>query len=288
MTPRTLRTLVTIAEVGSFARAAERLNLTLSAVSMQMKALEADLGAALFDRSTRPPRLTPLGRRAAAEAETVLAGERAIRDLCRPEGGLTGAYRIGFILTSSVRMLPGFLARARARFPAAHFVLETGLSEALARAVAAGDIDAAVITGTGEDEAAGVLHLTPLSEEELVYALPPHAEGWAIERCFAELAFLQFAPGTGIGRLVAGHVTAAGLAAKERVVFDGIEAILECVAIGVGFTALPRPDVERYARSGITVRPMRTPPLVRKVVLATQIGSRTDRERALLASLAAG
>lgn len=285
MTPRALRTLVAISEIGSFARAAERLNLTLSAVSMQMKGLESELGAALFDRSTRPPRLTPLGRAAATSAREVLGAERALRDLCRSDAGLAGDYRIGFILTAGVRILPGFLARARSAAPDARFVLETGLSEALLARVENGALDAAVVTG---GSAAGELRLTPLAEEELVYALPPEADGWSVEDCFARLAFLQFSPGTGIGRLVAEHLRAAGLAPTERVVFDGIEALLDCVAIGVGFTALPGPDVARYARAGVTMRPMRNPPLVRQVALATLRGSRTDTARAELLALATG
>lgn len=283
MNTRSLRTLVEIAEIGSFARAAERLHLTLSAVSMQMKGLEAELGADLFDRATRPPRLTPLGRSVAEEARGVLAGERALRDLCRVGEGLSGTYRIGFILTAGVRILPGFLAQAREDAPGAHFVLETGLSEALAQQVARGALDAAVITGGKAEEA---LRLTPIAVEELVYTLPPAAAGWPIERCFGELAFLQFSPSTGIGRLVADHLRTQGLTPADRIVFDGIEAILDCVAIGVGFTALPRPDVERYARPGITVRPLSDPPLTREVVLATLRGSPTDRVRDSLATLA--
>ncbi|MEO1601762.1 MAG: LysR family transcriptional regulator [Pseudomonadota bacterium] len=285
MTPRVLQTLVAISEIGSFARAAEHLNLTLSAVSMQMKGLEAELGAELFDRATRPPRLTPLGRAAATRARDILAGERSLRDLCRPGSDLAGDYRIGFILTAGVRILPGFLGRARAEAPEARFVIETGLSETLAQRVARGELDAAVITG-GEPEPG--LRLTPLAEEELVYALPPGAATWSAETCFERLAFLQFAPGTGIGRLVAGHLAQQGLEPRERVLFDGIEAIMECVATGIGFTALPQPDVERYAGAGVSVLPMRDPPLTRRVVLATLAGSRTDRERDRLALLARG
>ena len=62
MNLRHLRTFVTIAETGSFQAAAERLFLTQSAVSMQMKALEETLQAELFDRGKRPPVLSAHGR----------------------------------------------------------------------------------------------------------------------------------------------------------------------------------------------------------------------------------
>ena len=58
---RHLQTFVTIADGGSFASAADRLGLTQSAVSMQVKALESDLQQVLFDRSRRSPQLNDLG-----------------------------------------------------------------------------------------------------------------------------------------------------------------------------------------------------------------------------------
>lgn len=285
MTPRALQSLVAIAELGSLSRAAETLHLTLSAVSMQMKALEAELGADLFDRSTRPPRLTPIGRQAAASAREMLAAERRLRDLCAGEG-LAGDWQIGFILTASVRVLPGFLARAAAEAPNARFHVETGLSEALVQAVARGRLDAAVVT-RAEPMPAG-LRLLPLAREELVYALPPGAEGLSTEAAFADLPFLQFTPETGIGRLVAAHLASEGLVPARAILLDGIEAILECVGAGTGFTALPAPDVARYGRAGVSTRPMANPPLTREVVLAVAAGGPADREAARLAALASG
>ncbi|GMG81962.1 LysR family transcriptional regulator [Paralimibaculum aggregatum] len=285
MTPRALQSLVAIAEHGSLSRAAEVCHLTLSAVSMQMKALEAELGASLFDRTTRPPRLTPLGRAAAEEARALLAAERRLRDLCAGPG-LAGEWRIGFIQTASVRILPGFLARAAAQAPRARFAVETGLSESFAQAVARGRLDAAVITRA--DPVPPGLRLVTLASEELVYALPPGAQRLAPAEAFARLRFLQFAPETGIGRLVAAHLAAAGLQPARRVVLDGIEAIMESVAGGLGFTALPAPDVARYAGPGVTMRPMRDPALTREVVLAVLAGSPAEREADRLAALMRG
>ncbi len=285
MTPRALRSLVAVAELGSLTRAAEALGLTLSGVSMQMKALESELGAELFDRSTRPPRLTPLGRRAAEAARALVDAERALRDLCAG-GGLAGDWRIGFIQTASVRLLPGFLMRAAEAAPRARFAVETGLSEALAQAVASGRLEAAVVTRA--DPMPPGLALARLATEELVYALPPGAEAEPTPALFRARTFLQFTPETGIGRLVARHIEAAGLAPRRAIRLDGIEAILDCVARGLGFTALPRPDVERYARPGVTLRPMAEPALTRDVVLATAAASPAARLAPTLATLLLG
>ena len=57
-----LKTLLKIKQVQSFAMTAEHLNMTLSAVSMQMKTLEQQLGVSLFDRQFRPPQTDSNGR----------------------------------------------------------------------------------------------------------------------------------------------------------------------------------------------------------------------------------
>ena len=69
---RNLRTLVRIAELGSFSAAAEDLGYTQSTVTMQIKALEEELGAPLFDRIARRVRLTDSGRQAVQSEENAL------------------------------------------------------------------------------------------------------------------------------------------------------------------------------------------------------------------------
>ena len=131
MQTRSLRTLLEISRSGSFLAAAHRLGMTLSAVSMQMKALESELDAALFDRTFRPPQLTPLGSAVCAQARTLVDAERKLVELCQQNETLKGHYRIGFIGTASVRLLPDFLINAKRLAPDAVFEIETGLSEAL-------------------------------------------------------------------------------------------------------------------------------------------------------------
>lgn len=267
MNLRSLETLVEIAELGSFAKTAESLNMTLSTVSMQMKVLEDELGVQLFDRSFRPPKLTPMGRRIAGEAAAVLRASERLHDSCRLGGDLAGDFHIGFVLTSSIRLLPGFLARARIEAPNATFNVETGLSDDLAGRIASGALDAAVITGGNLPR---TLDARALTREEMVYCLPAVASSWTIERCMAEIPFIHFMAHTGIGRLIARHLEDAGLLPGTVIVLDSVEAVAECVRAGVGFSILPEPDIRRNADENVVLRSLSDVPVMRELVLAYQ------------------
>lgn len=284
MTPRSLATLVAIDRLGSFAKAAGARGLTLSAVSMQMKALEEELGQALFDRRVRPPRLTPIGRRIAEEARGLLAAEDRLRRVADTGSALAGDFEIGFVLTASVRVLPGFLARAGSAAPEARFRVGTGLSEDLTARVLSGQLDAAVVTRVGPGDPD--LGVTRIATEEIAFAYPPgHAADLA--EAMAALPFLQFMPETGIGRLIAERLADDGLRPRRQIVLDGIEATVACVRQGIGFSALPVPDLERYGAGEIAIRPL-VPPLTRELALVTRAGGAADARRADLALLMTG
>src|SRR5262245_18962024 len=115
MNLRQLRAFAAIADVGGFARAAGRLNVSQPALSRQIHALEAELGVPLFDRIGRRVQLTSEGeelprrsRRLLAEADSL--GERA-RSL---KAGQTGILRVG---ATPLVLLADFLTRYRRRHP---------------------------------------------------------------------------------------------------------------------------------------------------------------------------
>src|SRR5262245_61113662 len=151
MNLRFLRTFVAIADNNGFARAASRLNLTQSAASRQIHALETELGVRLFDRIGRSVKLTSTGddllvrsRRLLSDAESL--GERA-RAL---KSGHTGVLQIGGAPQIMENLLADFSQRYRNRHPGVevHFVEDQGgrLSGRLER----GDMHVAVMPG-GDD-----------------------------------------------------------------------------------------------------------------------------------------
>jgi len=270
MQTRHLKTLVQISHVESFATAANQLNMTLSTLSMQMKTLEEELQVSLFDRSHRPPKLTPIGREIAEKAKLVINAQNVLLETTNKNEGLSGNYRIGFVATASVRLLPLFLKNAKTKAAKANFDLETALSETLEAKVLSGQLDAAILTASKQAEAG--LKYDVLREELLVYAIPAKYSDLTIEQTALELPFLQFNPSSGIGKVIANHVrTLTAKSIKQPIVLDSVEAIMECVNEGIGFTLLAEPDIRRYADSSVIIEPTSGKALTRQLVLATAI-----------------
>nr|WP_172670839.1 LysR family transcriptional regulator [Labrenzia sp. DG1229] len=272
-----LKTFARIAQIGSFAQTAEHLNMTLSAVSMQMKTLEEELGVSLFDRSFRPPQLTPVGRAVAQSATNLLSAEEQLVRVCHPGDKLVGHFRIGLVTTASVRLIPNFLKNAASLAPVATFSLETGLSEALERKVLSGQLEAAIVTASNNADAQ--LHYDILYDEPLVFAIPAQMKQVPFDTLVADTTFLQFMPNTGIGKLISNEMYKLR-AGKQNpaVVLNNVETIVECVKSGVGFTLLPKPDIERYADETVHIECPKAICLSRKLVLATAHGSFTHHQ----------
>jgi DNA-binding transcriptional LysR family regulator len=176
MSLRALRTLVAIAQHGSFARAAEAVCLTQSAVSLHVRTLEEDFKATLFDRSRRVPVLTDAGQRAVEQAREVLALYDGIAAELGESGELAGRLRIGAIQTALAGTLPAALAALRRSHPRLRVQVSSGMSAELAIRIDAGELDAAVTTEPVKPYPTGLVS-TPLYREGFWIIGPPGLEG---------------------------------------------------------------------------------------------------------------
>jgi len=140
-----LRTFLTIADTGSFTRAADEVHRTQSAVSMQMKKLEDQIGKSLFERGARSVRLTPDGLRLLDYAQRIVSlSEEAVAVFAEPD--LQGVVMLGVPDDYADRLLPRILSAFARSHPMVELVVRCEGSTSLGQRIENGEIDLAIVT----------------------------------------------------------------------------------------------------------------------------------------------
>ncbi|WP_343950991.1 LysR family transcriptional regulator [Nonomuraea longicatena] len=226
-----MRYVVAVAETANFTRAAERCRVVQSALSHQIARLERELGARLFERTSRRVRLTPAGEAFLPAARQALeAADRARAEVAAASGEIRGRLAIGTIPTVTAVDLPGALKDFHVRHPQVRITLRAGGSEDLAEGVRQGTLDIAFLGLSPSVRPKGVRGRV-LAEGELVAVVAPGhplADAAAVDlRRLANEVFVDFSAGTagriqsdeafaaaGVGREVAFEVTTPDLMAR--------------------------------------------------------------------------
>lgn len=141
-----MRYVVAVAETNSFTRAAQRCLVVQSALSHQVARLERELGARLFDRTSRRVRLTPAGEAFLPAARQCLdAAERAAAEVAAAIGEVRGRLAIGVIPTVAAVDLPVVLRDFHQRHPNVRIGLRVSSSEAMVEQIREGGLDVALL-----------------------------------------------------------------------------------------------------------------------------------------------
>ena len=140
-----LHALVEFARAGSIAGAADRLFRTPSAITQQLQRLEAELGAELLDRSTKPPRLNSLGSRVLERARDMLQRTEALRSLASPDAEPHGLLRIGLAHALAEGTLIEPIRALTEKYPRVQLRLLSALTGELFERMLAGEVDVAVV-----------------------------------------------------------------------------------------------------------------------------------------------
>jgi LysR family transcriptional activator of glutamate synthase operon len=254
---RQLRYAEAVARHRHFTRAASELHVAQSALSQQVRRLEAELGVELFERTSRSVAPTEAGEALAAGARRILAEVEGIRgEVDQLRGLVRGQVSVGALLPAGPLDVPALLARFARAFPGIEVRLREGTSGDMLRYLASDDIDAAY---TLQPDLPGDLEAQQLGEEELVAVFPP---GSAPERKYAgprELGRLPVVTpraDSAIAEAVAGLFARAGEPLQVSLE-SGDPFLLRClVSTGFGASALPRSLMERDGPP-VDVRPLR-------------------------------
>ncbi|HEY7429617.1 MAG TPA: LysR family transcriptional regulator [Streptosporangiaceae bacterium] len=296
MDPHFLRTFVTVAECGSFSAAASQLSYTQSAVSQQIAALEADLGAVLLHR--RPVAVTEAGARLLEHARPILLRLDAARaEVARAAGSPPAQVTVG-VTPLAAPCLVRVLAGALRAHPRADVTVRVAGRAAAGGGLATGSLDLAVVDGVAMPgdplrlPDTGPATTVGITEQELVVVLPsghPLA-GWPGLR-LADLADARWldAPETGLPLADLRQVTASD-GFRPSLGYQGtdVATLLTLVAAGHGLAVLPASALAGAA--SVTGVPVLAPPLVQRVELVhgTLTGPLAVELAARLTALAPG
>ncbi len=141
-----MRYVIAVAEMNSFTRAAQRCLVVQSALSHQIARLEKELGARLFERTSRRVRLTPAGAAFLPAAYQCLdAAERAAAEVAAAVGEVRGRLAVGLIPTVAAVDVPAVIGEFHRRHPKARISLGVGASDELTEQVRQGEIEVAFL-----------------------------------------------------------------------------------------------------------------------------------------------
>jgi LysR family transcriptional regulator, transcription activator of glutamate synthase operon len=285
---RQLRYLVAVADERHFTRAAAREHVAQPALSQQIRRLEAEVGLALVQRTTRRVALTEAGELLVARARRALAEVEAARaELGRLAGVQAGRLTVGAMHTMGPVDLSLLLADFHARHPAVELTVREQSSEELAEMLRVDELELAFLSVTERVESHG-LGLHQLVTEPLVALLPTDHRLAARRRVrLAELAdepFVGFREGARLRELLVSAAREAGFEPRIALESNDSRRIRSLVARGFGVAILPRSDADE-AGAAIAVAALQ-PPLTRDITLAWRAERRHSPAAAAFLDLA--
>lgn len=281
-----MRYVVAVAETNSFTRAAERCLVVQSALSHQIARLEKELGARLFERTSRRVRLTPAGAAFLPAARQCLdAAERAAAEVAAAVGEVRGRLAVGLIPTVTAVDIPGALRDFRERYPRVRISLRVGASDELVEQVEEGALDVAFLGLPTTARPRGVA-AHELARDRLVAVVAPDhplaGESQVDLRRLSSEVFVDLPAGTA-GRAQSDLAfEAAGLTRDVAFEVTSADFIARLVGPGLGVAMLPTAYAPQLA-GVVTIEVADAPARVEYVIWSRF--SRTPAATAFLTAL---
>lgn len=242
MDAKQLRTFVTIVDLASFTRAARRLNLSQSAISQQVGALERQLGVKVVERAGAGVRPTAAGDLLLQYARQILTKmDEAERVLADYEHAGTGVLRIGAGGAACHYLLPSVLKEFRGRYPKLELQVVSGHTRLTLERLHEGELDIGVLTLPVSQPR---LRILDLGRDELVAIVAP-SHPWADRRRiqaseFAGQPLLIYERRSQTFALIERILLETGVFPQIAMEMDHLEAVVEMVRVGLGVAIVPR------------------------------------------------
>jgi DNA-binding transcriptional LysR family regulator len=264
---RQIRSFLSIAETLHFGRSAELIHLSQPALSLQIRALEEEVGVRLFERNRRKTTLTAAGSAFRDEAAAALSQlEQAIRRARLAASGKLGLLRIGFVSTAGSEIVPNIVRQFRESNPEVEFSLRNILTAQQVQMLEAGSLDIGFLRlPIGEQSA---LDVVTVHREPFVLVVPSSHKLAQRKRVrLREVAGQDFvmyertyAPG--FHDLMLGILRDAGIVPHVSQTAGEIPTLISLVASGMGIGIMPASVVRHYVASVVACEILDRIPMV--------------------------
>ena len=267
LSPVHVRTFAEVVRHASFSRAAETLHLSQPAVSHHIRHLEHALGARLLERVGRRALPTAAGEVLLDHAGRALAELEAARQaIQRMRGVVAGRVRIGTGATASTYVLPEAVRRLRARHPELELVIITGNSADLAAAVAASQLDLALLTLPVQGRQ---LVAMPFRQDpQVAIAAADHRwprRGALRPADLADAPLILYERGGTIRRVIDAWFQRGSVRPRVAMELGNVEATKRLVAAGLGVSVVSAVAVRAEVRARTLAARALAPPLARRL-----------------------
>jgi DNA-binding transcriptional LysR family regulator len=245
-----LHLFLCVVDAGSITQGAARANLALASASERLRSIEADAGVALLIRRPRGIATTEAGEALAHHARLMLHQQMLLKDELRDFAtGERGTLHLYANTAALTEFLPSRLAPWLAERPRLHIELKERTSAEIVRAVAAGLVEAGIVSNAVE---AGPLQLLPVAKDHLVLIVAKtHRFAPLRQIHLADVIsepFVGLSPENALQEHLDAHARAAGHPFALRIRMKTFAGLCEMVAHGIGLGILPQSIAGRYQR----------------------------------------
>jgi len=236
---KTLKNFLAITRHKSVAAAAREIGLTAAAAGQQLQQLEKEIGLELFDRTKRSLTLNTYGRSMIEPIQEIVARYESLGSSLKSD--LNGTIVLGALVSTLMGTFGKTLNELKQRFPSLEVKLIAGLSSDFLDQVLEGSLDAAIVTESPYALPQNV-QWTELYKEPMILISPvsPSKRETDILHTDHKLPFIRFERNTWTGHLVDQTIKANKLFIQEGMELNSVEAIIELVRQGLGYSIVPK------------------------------------------------
>lgn len=232
-----LKTLIAVADSGSFSAASQQVCVSQAAVGQQMRRLEEQFNVVLFDRSQKAPQLNQLGKALVPKAQKIVRAYETLFDDLIGDAHLIGELNLGAVPSSIGGLIPQSIKRLLVDCPDLHVRVVPELSAELQAQVERGAIDAAVLSEPSHVGKA--FNWFPIVEEELVLLTSPEISDSDPLHILQCNPYIRHTRRAAAGALVDEWLLQHNINVHEAMEMSSLETLTSVVSHNLGVAVVP-------------------------------------------------